>query len=205
MSVTSVVASVYQNVNGINSTSAKPIVSTAGDSTATSQTVAKANANSSLSAAIVQSLSQMNGGAPSLLTSQQSSSDLTSSLLAAIQGTSSSNTSSTNSLTNLFGYSSGQTTTPVKLDQSSSTINLQASIQSLISQLDGSSGTSSLLGGDSVANTPAGLGDLQQSFNNLVTASGGNPTQASLQSFLKTVAVNLQGSMSIGSLFDTSA
>ncbi|MFI4940451.1 MAG: hypothetical protein ACHP7O_08960 [Burkholderiales bacterium] len=160
-----------------------------------------------MSAAISQALAQLNGGAglSSLLTpaSQQSTSDFTSSLLAALQGSSSSSSSSTDSLSALLGNTS-QTPAPVSLDQSSSTFNLQSGIQNLITQLNGNSGISSLLGDNSNSNTSSGLANLQQSFNSLVTSSGGNPSQASLQSFLQTVAVNVQGSLSIGSLFSTS-
>jgi hypothetical protein len=91
------------------------------------------------------------------------------------------------------------------LDQSSSTIKLQTSIQNLITQLDGNSSTDALLGISSDSGSSSTLQNLQQSFNSLVTSSGGNPSQTSLQSFLKTVAANIQGSMSVGSLFDASA
>ena len=209
MSISSIGINAYQNANGL--TYPVATVVNAGGSTGTSQAVANAATNnSSLSVAISQALMQMNNGAglSSLLTpaSTQSSSNFMNSLLASMQGSSSSNPSSTNSLPGLFGYSSGQAAKPVKLDQSSSTIKLQTSIQNLIAQLDGSGGgSSSLLGGSPDSNTPSGLENLQQSFNNLVTASGGNPSQASLQTFLKTVAINIQGTMSMGSLFDASA
>ena len=213
MSISSVGTGLYQNINGLNSPAATSPVSNSDGSTGTSQTVANAagiaNNSSSLSMAISQALAQMNGGAnfSSLSTpaSQQSSSDFMSSLIASLQGSSSSNSSSPNALSDLLGYSSAQTTTPVQLDQSSATIQLQTTIQNLITQLDGNNGISSLFGGSPDSSTSSGLADLQQSFNGLVTASGGNPSQASLQSFLKTVAANIQGSMSIGSLFDTSA
>lgn len=85
--------------------------------------------------------------------------------------------------------------TPIKLDPNSSSIQLQSSIQKLITQLD--SGNS--------ASAAAGLGSLQEAFNTLVSKSGGEPSSQNLQSFLKLVAVNVQGSTSLGSIFSTSA
>jgi hypothetical protein len=213
MSISSVGTSVYQNASGVATPAATGAVSNPNGSTAANQTSANATGsanNSTLALAVSQALAQLSGGAnlSSLLTpaSQQSSSDFMTSLLASLQGSSSSNSSSTNPLADLFGSASTQAAaTPVKLDQSSSTIKLQTSVQNLISQLDGTSGISSILGSGSGADASPGLADLQQSFNSLVTAAGGNPTQASLQSFLKTVAVSIQGSASIGSLFDASA
>jgi hypothetical protein len=213
MSISSVGTNVYQNASGVTTPATTATVSNSNGSAATSQTSANATGsanNSTLALAVNQALAQLSGGAnlSSLLTpaSQQSSSDFISSLLASLQGSSSSNSSSTNPLADLFGTSSTQApATPVTLDPSSSTIKLQTSIQNLISQLDGSGGISSLLGGSTGTDASPGLAELQQSFNSLVTAAGGNPTQASLQSFLKTVAVSIQGSTSIGSLFDASA
>jgi hypothetical protein len=82
---------------------------------------------------------------------------------------------------------------------------LQKSIQSLINQLSDNSSIGSLFGGDSGSSESPALLNLQQSFNSLLTNSGGNPSQASLQSFLKTVAANIQGSTSLGSFLDVSA
>jgi hypothetical protein len=218
MSISSLGPSIYTNTNGLTSAGTAPAstangldsATTTGTTTSNTSTSGVAGNNSVLSLAIAQALAQLNAGSgiTSLLSSdtQQSSSDFMSSLLSAVQGTSS-NSSSTDPLSALLGYTAnGQATpsvAPVTLDQSSPTIQLQASIQNLITQLDGNSSTGDLLGVGS--NSNSGLQDLQQSFNSLVTASGGNPTQASLQSFLKMVAVSVQGSMSVGSLFDTSA
>lgn len=175
--------------------------SSAGSSPAVASADGLAN-SSSLSLAVSQALAQMRGGAGLAGSSTPAAAQdgFTSSLLASLPGSSPTNATSAGPLSGLYGSSSGQAANPVKLDPSSSTIKLQTSIQNLIAQLDGNG---SLGGG--AANIPSGLANLQQSFNKLVTAGGGNPSQTSLQSFLKTVAANIQGSMSIGSMFDASA
>lgn len=165
--------------------------------------------NSALSQAIRQALAQVNGGGDlsGLLTAsgQQSTSDFMSSLFSALQ-TSPADASQSDILSALPGYASAQAAVaPVTLNQSSPTFALQKSIQSLINQLDGNSSIGSLLGGDSGSEGSSSLVNLQQSFNSLLTASGGNPSQASLQSFLKMVATNIQGSTSLGSFLDVSA
>ena len=217
MSISSIGTSSYSDVNGITSPLASqtstPTVSNAASSTSVSKTdvgtPGVASNNSNLSSAIRLALAQMNagGGLSSLLTSdsQQSTSDFMSNLFSSLPGLSSSGSTATNPISDLLGTSSSQAPTPVQLDQSSSTIKLQTSIQKLISQLDGGSSTSDLFGSGTTSNASSGFTNLQQSFNNLITASGGNPSQTSLQSFLKTVAANIQGSASIGSLFDASA
>lgn len=95
-----------------------------------------------------------------------------SNLFSALQGTST-NSSSSDPLAALLGYTSnGQAASspaPVTLDQSSPTVQLQASIQNLITQLDGNGSTGDLLGIGGSSNP--GLQDLQQSFNSLITAS----------------------------------
>jgi hypothetical protein len=165
--------------------------------------------NSALSQAIRQALAQVNAGGDlsGLLTAtgQQSTSDFMSSLFNALQ-TSPADASQSNLFSGLSGYASSQTATaPVELNQSSPTIGLQKSIQNLINQLDNNSNVGSLFGGDSGSGGSPALLNLQQSFNSLLTDSGGNPSQASLQSFLKTVAANIQGSASLGSFLDVSA
>jgi hypothetical protein len=200
-----------------SSTIAASAVSDPNATGSTSQTSTSTSAtgdnSSSLALAISQALLQINANSSlaSLLTpsSQQSTSDFTSSLLASLQGSSalasSASSSAGNSIASLLGYGSGHATTPVALDQSSPTVKLQGSIQNLITQLGGNSSTDTLLGITPDSGTSSTLGGLQQSFNSLITSSGGNPDQASLQSFLKTVAANIQGSLSIGSLFSASA
>jgi hypothetical protein len=206
----------YQNTDPLTSTpSAQATTLNVSDtvgSTGTNQppgNTAAANNNSNLSVAINQALAQINAGGDlsNLFTpaSQQSTSDFMGNLLASLQGSPAAESSSTNSVSGLFGYSSGQTTAPVALNQSSPTIKLQTAIQNLITQLDGNSSANDLFGTNSDANASSGLANLQQSFNSLITSSGGDPSQASLQSFLKTVAANIQSSMSIGNLFDASA
>lgn len=165
--------------------------------------------NSALSQAVRQALAQVNAGGDlsGLLTAtgQQSTSDFMSSLFNALQ-TSPADASQSSLFSGLSGYASSQTATaPVALNQSSPTIGLQKSIQSLINQLSDNSSTGSLFGGDSGSGGSSALLNLQQSFNSLVANSGGNPSQASLQSFLKTVAANIQGSASLGSFLDVSA
>ncbi len=203
MSVSSISTNAYQNANGLTSLAA--VVPNAGGSASTGTVNATAN-KSSLSLAVTQAMAQMNmgSGLSSLLgsTASQSTTDFTSSLLASLQGSLSPDSSTKQSLS---GYATGQAATPVTLDRTSSTIKLQTSIQGLISQLDGNNNISNLLSGNPASNAASGLANLQQSFNSLVTNSGGNPSQASLQSFLQTVAINIQGSMSVGNLFNTSA
>ncbi|HEX7650684.1 MAG TPA: hypothetical protein VF450_25020 [Noviherbaspirillum sp.] len=165
--------------------------------------------NSALSQAIRQALAQVNAGGDlsGLLTAtgQQSTSDFMSSLFNALQ-TSPADASQSNPFSGLPGYGPSQAATaPVALNQSSPTIGLQKSIQSLINQLGDNSNIGSLFGGDSGSGGSPALLNLQQSFNSLLTNSGGNPSQASLQSFLKTVAANIQGSTSLGSFLDVSA
>lgn len=109
----------------------------------------------------------------------------------------SNNSFSNNLLANLPGLNSDAqaATTPVKLDPNSSSIQLQSAIQKLITQLDNGNSSSQA----------AGLGSLRTAFNSLVSKSGGDPSAQNLQSFLKLVAVNIQGSTSIGSIFSTNA
>lgn len=184
------------------------ILSDMGSTTSANQTMASATDavnNSSLSAAIQQALAQVNAGADltSLLPqdSQQASSDFMGNLLAALPMPASLSSSSANSLPALSAYTSAQAGASVALNQSSPTIKLQTAIQKLISQLDSNSNSDELPGTEAAP----GLGNLKQSFNQLITSSGGNPSEASLQSFLKTVALNVQHSVSIGSLLDASA
>lgn len=165
--------------------------------------------NSALSQAVRQALAQVNAGGDlsGLLTTtgQQSTSDFMSSLFNALQN-SPADASQSDLLSGLPGYASPQTATaPAVLNQASPTIGLQKNIQSLINQLNGNSSVSSLFGGDSGSDGSSSLLNLQQSFNSLLTNSGGNPSQASLQSFLKTVAANIQSSTSLGSFLDVSA
>jgi len=170
--------------------------------------------NSSLATAITQALAQSNSNLDltSLLSpqGQQSSSDFLSSLYAALPGNNSASTND-NSLADLLNPSGSQVS-PVQLNASSPTINLQTNIQQLITNLGAAGSSSDLVGslfGDdssgSDSSTSSAAANLQSSFNQLVTNSGGNPSQSDLQSFLKLVAANIQNSSSIGSLFDTSA
>jgi hypothetical protein len=141
--------------------------------------------NSELNAALRQVLSQINSSKDisaffSSEKGQQAGADFTSSLLSNLPGLDGTN-------------GSGNKVSGIELDQSSSSYKLQNSIQKLITQLDNNTSEDS------------GLGNLQESFNALVKKSGGDPSAENLQSFLKLVAVNIQGSTSIGSLFSTSA
>jgi hypothetical protein len=71
---------------------------------------------------------------------------------------------------------------------------IESGLQNLIQQL-GASGTPT--SGDSA------LTALQTSFNNLVTANGGNSSSASLTSFLQDLSQNLQGAPSTGNVVST--
>jgi hypothetical protein len=143
------------------------------------------NNNSELNAAVRQVLSQINSSKDisaffSSEKGQQAGSDFTSNLLSNLPGLDSAN-------------GNGSKVAGIELDQSSGSYKLQNSIQKLITQLD------------SNKTEDSGLGNLQETFNALVSKSGGDPSAENLQSFLKLVAVNIQGSTSIGSLFSTSA
>ncbi|MFZ6774275.1 hypothetical protein ACO0LB_16320 [Undibacterium sp. SXout7W] len=187
----------YQNVGAINSSVVAGTATTAGSTTSASSvgsTSTNTNASgvndSNLSLAVKQALAQINSGKDltaylSSDSSQSSASDFTSNLFSSLPGLSTASSSA----------AAGQGTTPVQLDQSSSSFKLQNSIQKLITQLDKTSS------GDGTSDTAS----LQKSFNNLISNSGGNPAQQDLQSFLKLVAANVQGSSSIGSLFSASA
>jgi hypothetical protein len=193
MSNPSVIANAYQYSRGVSSPAAG----------STDAHPAEA-AGTSFADAVRIAIAQMGGGA-ALLTAdaQQPGADFLSNVLASMQGASASNPSSGSALSGSLGSSSGQAIAPVSLDQSSATIALQTTIQNLITQLDGI-GSGGLLGGSADSSAFSGLADLQQSFNSLVTASGGNPDQASLEAFLKSVAATIQGSVPIGSLLNTS-
>ncbi|MBC3869565.1 hypothetical protein [Undibacterium oligocarboniphilum] len=203
MSISTIGSGSYQTVNNLLPTVNAASTDTVSSTGTTATAVSGSNASSSLSAAIAQSLAQFNSGldVSSLLsaTGQQSSSDFLSSLYSALPGLSDSSQTS-NPLSSLLN--GGNAPAPVQLDQNSATIKLQTSIQQLISNLNGGS---SLTGGLSSNSTGTDIGNLQQSFNSLIQSSGGNPDQASLQSFLKLVAANIQGSSAVGSLFSTSA
>lgn len=158
----------------------------------TTTNVVNNSSGNSLSTAVQQALVQLNAGK-----------DI-SAFFNDEDGAQSSNSFSNNLLANLPGISgntsansaNNQTTnTPIKLDPNSSSIQLQSAIQKLITQLDNGNSSSEA----------AGLGSLQTAFNALVSKSGGDPSAQNLQSFLKLVAVNVQGSTSIGSIFSTSA
>ncbi len=149
----------------------------------------KTASGNTFNSAIQQALVQLNAGRDisAFFNSddgQEASSSFSNSLLSKLPGLSNA------------GISDAQAAaSPIKLDPNSSSLQLQSSIQKLIAQLD--SGNS--------ASAAAGLGSLQDSFNTLISKSGGEPSAQNLQAFLRLVAVNVQGSTSLGSLFSTSA
>lgn len=149
----------------------------------------KTASGNTFNSAIQQALVQLNAGRDisAFFNSddgQEASSSFSNSLLSQLPGLSNA------------GISDAQAAaSPIKLDPNSSSLQLQSSIQKLIAQLD--SGNS--------ASAAAGLGSLQDSFNTLISKSGGEPSAQNLQAFLRLVAVNVQGSTSLGSLFSTSA
>lgn len=186
MTITPLSSSNYQTIKDLNTTYAN---STSASTTKSANEVEAnniaGNNNSELNAAVRQVLSQINSAKDisaffSSEGGQQAGSDFTSNLLSTLPGLSSEN-------------ASGSKVAGIELDQSSGSYKLQNSIQKLITQLDNNKSEDS------------GLGNLQESFNALVKKSGGDPSAENLQSFLKLVAVNIQGSTSIGSLFNTSA
>ena len=153
------------------------------------QNPAATSSGNKLNSAIQQALVQLNAGR-----------DI-SAFFNSEEGQDANNSFTSNILSQLPGLNQGNdgastnTSTPIKLDPNSTSIQLQSSIQKLITQLD--SGNN--------ASAAAGLGTLQESFNTLISKSGGEPSSQNLQSFLKLVAVNVQGSTSLGSIFSTSA
>ncbi|WMW82098.1 hypothetical protein RF679_07380 [Undibacterium cyanobacteriorum] len=155
----------------------------------TIQNPAATGSGNKLNSAIQQALVQLNAGR-----------DI-SAFFNSDEGQDANNNFTSNILSQLPGLNQGNdgastnTNTPIKLDPNSTSIQLQFSIQKLITQLD--SGNN--------ASAAAGLGTLQESFNTLISKSGGEPSSQNLQSFLKLVAVNVQGSTSLGSIFSTSA
>jgi len=186
MAITSLSSSNFQtikdlsNANATNSSTAK---TSSEDEVVSAKSTS--NNNSELNAALRQVLSQINSAKDisaffSSEKGQQAESDFASSLLSNLPGLDATN-------------GTGNKVPGIALDQSSSSYKLQNSIQKLITQLDNNTSEDS------------GLGNLQDSFNALVKKSGGDPSAENLQSFLKLVAVNIQGSTSIGSLFSTSA
>lgn len=179
----------------------------------TSGAISIAGNSSDLSIAIGLALTQINVGfnLASLLSpaTQQTASAFQSSLFEALLPGLAAPALANAPLTELFGSVFDWRTRPVALDQKSPSFKLQTSVQQLITQLgNGASGTDlagSLGGLGFTAGGASGVQNLQQSFNNLVTSSGGNPGQASLQSFVKLIAANIQDSSPLGSLFDASA
>ncbi|MFZ6862559.1 hypothetical protein ACO0K7_07990 [Undibacterium sp. Ji67W] len=222
MSISSLGAVNYQTVGTLgassNAGSATGGAVSASDSASSTSTTSATSANgSALSAAIAQALSQINPNLDltSLLSSsgQQSSSNFASTLLNSLPGLAEQNANSANNvggtnIAQLLSLSSGQTSNspaPVQLNKSSPTFNLQSSIQQLITNLGSGANSIGSMFGDSSNASDTSNAALQSSFNSLVSGSGGNPTQANLQSFLKLVAANVESSVSIGSLFSTSA
>lgn len=187
MAITPLNTSNFQTIKDLKNTYATNSAGASQTSSA-NQVEAKDRAisnNSELNAAVRQVLSQINSAKDisaffSSDNGQQAGSDFTSSLLSNLPGLNSAN-------------GNENKVAGIELDQSSSSYKLQNSIQKLITQLDNNKSEDS------------GLGNLQESFNALVKKSGGDPSAENLQSFLKLVAVNIQGSTSIGSLFSTSA
>lgn len=190
MAITPLNSNNFQTIKDLNSAYAS---ATAGvNKTSASNEVEDSNAagtnntnNSELSLALRQVLSQINSSKDISAffgsdDGQQAESDFTSNLLGNLPGLSSAG-------------GNGNKQAGVTLDQASGSYKLQSSIQKLITQLDSNKSEDS------------GLGNLQEAFNALVKKSGGDPSAENLQSFLKLVAVNIQGSTSIGSLFSTSA
>jgi hypothetical protein len=83
---------------------------------------------------------------------------------------------------------------------------VESGLQNLIQQL-GASGTASSAGdGTSTATSDnSDLSKLQDAFNNLVSANGGTSGNASLTSFLQSMAQSLQAAPSSGNVVNTSA
>jgi hypothetical protein len=186
MAIAPLSTSNYQTIKDLNTTYATNSgTSKTSSSDEVGNTSNASNNNSELNAAVRQVLSQINSAKDisaffSSESGQQAGSDFTSSLLSTLPGLDSAN-------------GNGSKVAGIELDQTSGSYKLQNSIQKLITQLDSNKSEDS------------GLGNLQETFNALVSKRGGDPSAENLQSFLKLVAVNIQGSTSIGSLFSTSA
>ena len=185
MAITSLNSSNYQAIRDLNSAYATASSSASKTSSDKELDPVQSGNNSELNAVVRQVLSQINSAKDISAffgtdQGQEAGADFTSNLLSNLPGLSSSNRD-------------GSPVAGLALDQSSGSYQLQNSIQKLITQLDSNKSEDS------------GLGNLQEAFNALIKKSGGDPSAENLQSFLKLVAVNIQGSTSIGSLFSTSA
>ena len=75
--------------------------------------------------------------------------------------------------------------------------NIEADIQSLIQQLSSSSSSDS---SSSSTTSSSATSDLQQSFQNLISALGGSSSSVTLDSFLNALASNFQGATSSGNV-----
>lgn len=189
MAITSLNSSNYQAIRDLNSAYATATSSASKTSSDKELDPVQSGNNSELNAVVrqvlSQVLSQINSAKDissffSTEEGQQAGADFTSSLFSSLPGLSSDN-------------ANANKVAGIELDPSSSSYKLQNSIQKLITQLDNGKSDES------------GLGKLQETFDALIKKSGGDPSSENLQSFLKLVAVNIQGSTSIGSLFSTSA
>ncbi|MFC0348248.1 hypothetical protein [Undibacterium danionis] len=185
MAIISLNSSNYQAIRDLNSAYATTSSSASKTSSDKELDPVQSGNNSELNAVVRQVLSQINSSKDissffSTEEGQQAGADFTSSLFSTLPGLSSDN-------------ANANKVTGIELDPSSSSYKLQNSIQKLITQLD--NGKSDV----------SGLDKLQETFNALIKKSGGDPSSENLQSFLKLVAVNIQGSTSIGSLFSASA
>jgi hypothetical protein len=85
---------------------------------------------------------------------------------------------------------------------------LESGLQNLIQQLSTSSGQSGT--GTSTSDSDSGasgstLDALQESFNNLLGAEGASGSNATLSSFLQSLAQNLQGASTAGNVVATQA
>lgn len=185
MAITPLSSNSYQAIRDLNS--AYSAASTGNNKTNSGNELegTQSGNQSELNTALRQVLSQINSAKDisaffSTDDGQQAGSDFTSSLLSNLPGLNSNNANASK-------------VAGIELDPASGSYKLQNSIQKLITQLDNGQSDES------------GLGKLQETFNTLIKKSGGDPSSENLQSFLKLVAVNIQGSTSIGSLFSTSA
>jgi hypothetical protein len=82
---------------------------------------------------------------------------------------------------------------------------LASKLQGLIQQLSASSGDTSSSAASGTANPDSTLAALQQSFQNLVSAQGASGSQATLGSFLQTLAQDLPGASPAGNIVRTQA
>lgn len=225
-------------INASNAVTASSSTSSAGASTSAATSGSAASAPSSLDPAVAQSLStfmqnlfatlQAQAGAqptalsPTTPSSAQGAAAVTSSSASSATQVASQTSASSTGLTPSTNPTGAPSSGPVRhghhggghhhYSEGASSSQLSANLQSLISQLGAANSTSTDLSSASATSPSAStdaLAQLQQSFNNLSTATGSstssNGANNTLAAFLQNLSQNLQSMGTSGSLLNISA